>query len=94
MKYDIRNFIGVFDSGIGGISVLNELIARMPSENYIYFADTANFPYGKKSKAELFDIGKGIISQFDEKNAKALVIACNTMSTCDMDGFKTKFTNL
>lgn len=94
MKYDNQNFIGVFDSGIGGISVLNELIARMPSENYIYFADAANFPYGKKSKAELFDIGKGIISQFDDKNAKALVIACNTMSTCDMDGFKKTFPNL
>ena len=94
MKYDNQNFIGVFDSGIGGISVLNELIAHMPNENYIYFADTANFPYGKKSKAELFDIGKGIISQFNANNAKALVIACNTMSTCDTDGFKSTFPNL
>ena len=94
MKYDNQNFIAVFDSGIGGISVLNSLINRMPNENYIYFADTANFPYGKKTKAELFDIGKAIISMFNEKNAKALVIGCNTMSTSDMAGFKSAFPNL
>lgn len=93
MKYNLENFIGVFDSGIGGISVLNELLNYMPHENYIYFADSANFPYGKKSKDELINIGNSIISQFAERNAKSVVIACNTMSTSDMSNFNNSFPN-
>ena len=94
MKYDNQNFIGIFDSGIGGISVLNELINRMPNENYIYFADTANFPYGKRTKSDLTNIGKNIIAEFDKINAKAVVIACNTMSTSDIESFKSAFPNI
>ena len=91
MKYDTQNFIGVFDSGIGGISVLNELLHRMPNENYIYFADSAHFPYGKKSKTELVGIGQDIIGRFTKHNAKTVVIACNTMSTSDMSSFNASF---
>ena len=94
MKYDIQNFIGVFDSGIGGISVLNELLNLMPDENYIYFADSANFPYGKKSKSELVNIGQGIIGEFANHNAKSIVIACNTMSTSDMPSFSALYPNI
>ena len=58
MNYNTDNFIGVFDSGLGGISVLNNLIKLMPYENYVYYADSNHFPYGKKSKKELVKIGK------------------------------------
>lgn len=94
MKYDSQNYIGVFDSGIGGISVLNELIHRMPNENYVYFADSSNFPYGKKSKSELVNIGLNIINNFAKENAKSVVIACNTMSTSDMSSFNTSFPDI
>ena len=65
MKSNMDNYIGIFDSGFGGISVLNDLINLMPNENYVYFADSANFPYGKKSKSELINIGKNIIEKFN-----------------------------
>ena len=94
MKYSDENFIGIFDSGFGGISVLNRLLSLMPYENYVYYADSGHFPYGKKSKSELVSIGKEIISKFQNKNAKAVVIACNTMSTSDMPGFVDTFPKL
>ena len=82
MKSKKDNFIGIFDSGMGGISVLNYCLKLMPNENYVYYADSANFPYGKKSREELINIGNDIISKFVKNNAKELIIACNTMSTC------------
>lgn len=88
------NYIGIFDSGFGGISVLNDLINLMPNENYVYFADSANFPYGKKSKSELINIGKNIIEKFNNRKSKALVIACNTMSTSDLPYFASTFPGL
>ena len=50
------NYIGVFDSGIGGTTILKELLKYLPYENYIYYADCKNNPYGNKTKKELFDI--------------------------------------
>lgn len=94
MNYDTDNFIGIFDSGLGGISVLNNLINLMPYENYVYYADSYHFPYGKKSKKELVKIGKNIIGRFEMRNAKTVVIACNTMSTSDMPAFIKKFPDL
>ena len=63
--------IGVFDSGIGGLSVFSRLIKLLPSENYIYFGDTANVPYGTKSKEELLTITHKIMNLFEEQNVKA-----------------------
>lgn len=94
MNYDSDNFIGVFDSGFGGISVLNNLIDLMPYENYVYYADSNHFPYGRKDKKDLVKIGKNIISRFYKREAKTVVIACNTMSTSDMPAFNKKFTEL
>lgn len=94
MNYDSDNFIGVFDSGFGGISVLNNLIDLMPYENYVYYADSNHFPYGRKDKKDLVKIGKNIISRFYKREAKTLVIACNTMSTSDMPAFNKKFPEL
>lgn len=94
MKLTNNNFIGIFDSGIGGISVLNSCINLMPYENYVYFADTKNFPYGKKSKTELENIGLNVISKLYSKGAKEIIIACNTMSTSNIGLFQKRFNNI
>ena len=88
------DFIGLFDSGFGGISVLNYCIHLMPNENYIFFADSLNCPYGKKSKEELVQIGLDIISNFDKLSPKSLIIACGTMSTSDIHTFRNRFKNI
>lgn len=70
--------IGVFDSGVGGISVLRELVALMPHENFIYFGDSANAPYGTKPFAQVEELTCATAKKLVESNVKALVIACNT----------------
>ena len=80
MNFDNRP-IGVFDSGIGGITVLRELVKTFPNESFIYLGDTARLPYGSKS-AET--VRKYILQNMNflvSRNVKALVVACNTAST-------------
>jgi len=73
--------IAVFDSGVGGISVLKELIKLLPNENYIYFGDSVNAPYGTKSADEIRDLTKKNVEILLEKGAKTIVIACNTATS-------------
>ena len=73
-----RDPVGVFDSGIGGISTLREMIRELPDERFIYFGDTANAPYGTKKTEEVIVCVRGVVDQLLEKQIKALVIACNT----------------
>lgn len=70
--------IAVIDSGLGGISVLKELRALMPNENYIYFGDSANAPYGEKSREDVRSATAHIVSRLIDAGSKAVVIACNT----------------
>ena len=70
--------IGFFDSGLGGISVLKKSMQIMPEEDYIYFGDSANIPYGEKSKDEIINLTLKSLEILIEKEVKALVIACNT----------------
>jgi glutamate racemase len=71
--------IGVFDSGIGGLSILKALRAEMPFENFVYFADSAHNPYGDKSDDFVIDRSRAITQQLiDQHHIKALVVACNT----------------
>ena len=72
--------IGVFDSGVGGLSVFSQLVKLLPDENYIYFGDTINLPYGSKTQDELVEITRKIFDFFKCKNVKAVVMACNTTS--------------
>lgn len=83
--------IGVFDSGVGGLSVFSQLIKLLPEENYIYFGDTLNLPYGNKSKEELIEITDNIFDFFKSKNVKAVVMACNTTSAITYDILKSKY---
>ena len=73
--------IGVMDSGVGGISVLRELVALMPGEDYIYYGDSAHAPYGTKPAQELVDLTMKNASFLLEQGAKAIVIACNTATS-------------
>ena len=72
--------IGVFDSGIGGATVLTELVKVLPNEDYIYYSDSKNNPYGDKTQKEIIEICDNIVQFFIQKNCKAMVIACNTAS--------------
>ena len=73
--------IGVFDSGVGGISVLRELMALMPNENYIYLGDSANAPYGTKTLEEVVKLVQEDAAYLYKKGIKALVVACNTATS-------------
>ncbi|MEE0865385.1 MAG: hypothetical protein U0L98_01060 [Clostridia bacterium] len=72
--------IGIFDSGIGGVTVLREIIKVLPNQNYIYYSDTKNNPYGDKTNEEVIKICDEITKYFIKRNCKVIVIACNTAS--------------
>ncbi len=73
-----QEYIAVFDSGVGGISVLRELVRLMPHENYLYFGDSANAPYGDKTTAQVRQLTLSAADMLLDRGAKALVVACNT----------------
>lgn len=73
--------IGIFDSGIGGASVLTEMLKAMPNEEYFFLSDSANNPYGEKTPEELYTICKQNVEYILSKDVKCIVIACNTAST-------------
>ncbi len=72
--------IGVFDSGVGGLTVAREIMRQIPNENIIYFGDTARVPYGSKSKETITKYSRQIVRFLREQNVKAIVAACNTAS--------------
>ncbi|WP_088043858.1 glutamate racemase [Bacillus sp. EAC] len=73
--------IAFFDSGIGGLTVLNEAMKKLPNEEFVYFADTLHVPYGTKSKEEVSAFVKQSVEMIIEEDVKALVIACNTATS-------------
>lgn len=77
--------IGVFDSGVGGLTVVREIIKILPEEQIIYFGDTARVPYGSKSKETVTAYSKQIVNFLLSKNVKAIVIACNTASALALE---------
>ena len=77
----MKNPIGIFDSGIGGISILEKLKQLLPNENFIYLADNRNCPYGSKSKKEIISLSNKNCEKLIELNCKIIIIACNTSTT-------------
>ncbi|MGI5912837.1 MAG: glutamate racemase [Syntrophomonadaceae bacterium] len=73
--------IGIFDSGVGGLTVVRSLIEKLPLENFIYFGDTAHVPYGNKSEQELMYYAREIISFLLKQEVKAIIVACGTHSS-------------
>ena len=76
-----KRCVVICDSGIGGLRLLKNLERRFPCENFVYFADYKNLPYGEKSKRELFDIAESIYKRAMAFSPKLIVFACNTLST-------------
>ncbi len=75
------NPIGIFDSGIGGLSIWKEIISLLPNENTIYLADSKNAPYGQKSKQKIIELSVKNTELLLKKGAKIIVVACNTATT-------------
>ena len=88
-----EEYIGVLDSGVGGLSVLSELIKVMPEGRFLYFGDTKNMPYGTKTPDEIYSYTKNILKFFIEKNVKNVVFACNTTSAVAYDRLSEEFKN-
>ena len=76
--------IGLFDSGLGGLSILKELVKILPNEDYLFYEDSINNPYGNKSEEELLKITCNIVDYLLENDCKIIVIACNTATTSCM----------
>src|SRR5436309_796410 len=83
--------IGVFDSGVGGLTILSALRQELPYENYIYFGDTAHCPYGTRSHAEIIELSGRAIEFLIEQGAKLIVVACNTASQAALTTLRATF---
>ena len=77
--------IGIFDSGLGGLSVFKEIIKLLPNENIVYVADSGNCPYGEKSPEEITNLSSRIVDFLIQKKCKIIVIACNTATSASIN---------
>ena len=77
--------IGVFDSGIGGLTVAREIMRQIPQERIVYFGDTARLPYGSKSRNTIIRYSRQIVRFLRTRQVKAIVVACNTASAYALD---------
>ena len=86
--------IGVFDSGVGGISVLKECLTMLPCEDFVYFGDSINAPYGTKSVKEVKELTFNAVDFLLAKGVKAVVIACNTATSAAIDDLREKYKDI
>ena len=86
--------IGIFDSGVGGLTVLKSIYDKYPNNEYIYIGDNKNSPYGDKSKEELYNYATRIIDYFIERDIKLIVIACNTICSNILPILKDKYKDI
>ena len=86
--------IGVMDSGVGGISVLRELVKLMPGEDFLYYGDSAHAPYGTKEVAEVVKYTKATAEFLLQKGAKALVVACNTATSVAIPDLRETYSHI
>lgn len=95
--FNINNkdkYIGVFDSGMGGISTLIELQKLMPNENFYYFGDSQNAPYGPKTSQEIINLSMNVSDILYKKNIKAIVVACNTATSVAIKQLRDKYKDI
>lgn len=83
--------IAFFDSGIGGTTILKEVIKLLPNEKYIYYPDSKNLPYGNKTKEELFTIVDNVVQKLIKYNPKIIVCACNTATAMVLNDIRAKY---
>ncbi len=86
--------IGVFDSGVGGISVLKQLVAHLPHENFDFFGDSANAPYGTRPPEQVLHLSEVIVRHFLDMGVKAIVIACNTATSAAAHDLRAQYPDL
>ncbi len=89
-----NDYIAVFDSGVGGISVLRHLVRVMPNERYLYFGDSANAPYGTKTKEEVKNLTFAAAEKLLKRGIKALVVACNTATSAAIADLRAAYPDL
>lgn len=87
-KYE---YIAVFDSGVGGISVLRQLLREMPNERYLYFGDSANAPYGTRPAGQVRELTLSAAERLTARGVKALVVACNTATATGIDALRSVY---
>lgn len=83
--------IGIFDSGIGGVTVFREILKVLPHYSYLYYSDSKNNPYGDKSQEDLFQITENVVDYLVSHGCQIIVIACNTASAICKDYLRSKF---
>ncbi len=88
------DYIAVFDSGVGGISVLRQLVKQMPGERFLYYGDSANAPYGTKTVAQVQELSLAVAEKLMVQGIKALVVACNTATAAAVDLLREKYADL
>ncbi|MDE3070768.1 MAG: aspartate/glutamate racemase family protein, partial [Acidobacteriota bacterium] len=82
--------IGVFDSGVGGLTVLHELLVALPGEDFVYLGDTARFPYGEREPAELERFSVELAEELLGRGAKLLVVACNAATSAALPALRAR----
>ncbi|MGI6161779.1 MAG: glutamate racemase [Christensenellales bacterium] len=83
--------IGIFDSGLGGLSVLKEAMGLMPNERFIYYGDNRNAPYGEKPQSVIKELSFACVELLREKGVKAVVVACNTATSVAVEDMRRRF---
>ncbi|MCC0179409.1 glutamate racemase [Waterburya agarophytonicola K14] len=83
--------IGLFDSGVGGLTVLREMYRQMPQESLLYFADSARLPYGTRSQAEILDFVREILDWMCNQDVKMIIMACNTSSALALETVRQEY---
>ena len=86
-----EQYIAVFDSGVGGISVLRELVALMPQEHFLYYGDSANAPYGDRTTTQVRQLTMAAAEHLMERGIKALVVACNTATAAAINELRQRW---
>src|SRR5687767_151611 len=83
--------IGVFDSGVGGLTVLHELLVALPHEDFLYLGDTARFPYGNRPKEQLEALALDVAGELVARGAKLLVVACNSATAAALPALQERY---
>ncbi|MEA5618879.1 glutamate racemase [Cronbergia sp. UHCC 0137] len=83
--------IGVFDSGVGGLTVLQQIYKQLPQESIIYFGDTARLPYGIRSQAEILQFVRDILNWMQQQQVKMVIMACNTSSALALEIVRSEY---
>ncbi len=86
--------IGVFDTGVGGLTILRDLLRELPDERYLYFGDTGNCPYGVRSEADIRRLALAIADFLAQRGVKLLVVACNTISVVALDALRAAYPDI